>query len=115
MENTFEIIDETNNASRKNDVQNVERLSDSFGRNLDTVEKARQWLINPHNWHDSKLFILKWDGLLCTVMEEHGRRLIDNPDDMGLPWAVTFGQKRRRERGIRGETLEDQEILPSEE
>ena len=115
MENTFEIIDETENPSKKDEVQNMEKLTESFGRNLDTLEKARQWLTNPHNWHDSKLFILKWDGLLCTVMEEHGRKLIENPNDMGLPWAVMYGQKKRRERGIRGETMDDQETAPLEE
>ena len=94
---------------------NIPPLPESFGRNLDTLEKARLWLTNPNNWHAGKLFILKWDGLLCTVMEEHGRRLLENPEDMGLPWAVVYGQQRRRDRGSKGEQMEDPESLPAED
>jgi hypothetical protein len=87
--------------------QNTKPLPESFGRNLDTLEKARLWLINPHNWHSGTLFILKWDGLLCTVMKEHGEKLIKNPEDMGLPWCVVTTQKQRRHKGERGESMEE--------
>jgi hypothetical protein len=87
--------------------EDTKPLPESFGRDLDTLEKARLWLTNPHNWHTGKLFILKWNGLLCSIMEEHGKRLLDNPQDNGLPWCAVYGQKQRRERGIRGEPLED--------
>ncbi len=87
---------------------NIEPLPESFGRNLDTLEKARLWLTNPHNWHRTRLFILKWNGLLCTVDEEHGRCLLENPQDDGLPWCVVYGQKKRRARGERGEPMEEQ-------
>lgn len=92
-------------------------LPESFGRNLDTLEKARLWLTNPHNWHSSKLFILKWNGLLPTVSEEHGKRLIREHWDSGLPWCVVYGQRNRRTRGERGLPLEDAEPSsgPSEE
>jgi len=85
----------------------VSPLSVSFGRSLDTLEKARLWLTNPHNWHESKLFILKWDGLLCSVNKQHGERLVREPWDSGLPWCAVNGQRRRRDRGDRGEALED--------
>ncbi len=87
--------------------RNTDPLPESFGRNLDTLEKARLWLTNPHNWHTSKLFILKWNGLLCTVNEEHGRRLIEETWDDGLPWCVAYGQERRRRRGEAGEEMEE--------
>lgn len=88
-------------------------LPESFGRNLDTLEKARQWLTNPHNWHHTRLFILQWNGLLPTVSEEHGKRLIREPWDSGLPWCAVYGQRTRRQRGERGLPLEDTE--PSSE
>jgi hypothetical protein len=75
---------------------NTEPLPESFGRNLDTLEKARLWLTNPHNWHSSHLFILKWNGLIPTVDAEHGRRLIAEPWDDGLPWAAVYGQMEVR-------------------
>jgi len=96
--------------------ENINPLPESFGRNLDTLEKARLWLTNPHNWHIGKLFIMKWDGLRCTVNEEHGRMLLANPQDDGLPWCAVYGQKKRRERGVRGEAMDDQvEPLESSE
>lgn len=90
------IIDETQNPDKKSPAK-AEPLSEDFGRNLDTIEKARTWLVNPHNWHESRLFVLKWNGLLCTVMREHGERLIREPEDNGLPWAVMYGQRQIRE------------------
>lgn len=87
--------------------QGTEPLPEHFGRNLDTLEKARRWLTNPHNWHDSKLFILKWDGLLCTVMREHAVKLLREPWDDGLPWCVVYEQTRRKRRTERGETMEE--------
>lgn len=84
------------------------------GRNLDTLEKARLWLTNPQHWHKTRLFILKWDGLLCTVNEEHGRRLLENPQDDGLPWCVVYEQRNRRRRGEKGEALEETSPLPEE-
>ena len=70
----------------------IDKLSDDFGRNLDTIAKARQWLTNPHNWFRGTLFILKWDGLLPTICERHGQRLIDEPHDDGLPIVVVCHQ-----------------------
>jgi hypothetical protein len=87
--------------------ENTKPLPEAFGRNLDTLEKARLWLTNPHNWHSSSLFILKWDGLIPTVDVVHAKLLLDNPQDDGLPWCVVFGQAKRRERGARGEQMEE--------
>jgi hypothetical protein len=95
--------------------QNIKPMPESFGRNLDTLEKARLWLTNPHNWHIGKLFILKWNGLLPTVMEEHGRRLIENPQDDGLPWCVVYEQRKRKAKNARGEQMEDPEVPQTEE
>jgi len=106
----FSVIDETIGEQRTEQhptKQNTLPLPESFGRNLDTLEKARLWLINPHNWHGGSLFILKWNGLLCTVMKEHGERLLREPEDMGLPWCAVYGQKERRKKGDRGESMDD--------
>lgn len=83
-------------------------LPEAFGRELDTLERARQWLTNPHNWHDTKMFILKWDGLVCTINKEHAVRLIREWWDDGLPWAACYEQRRRRLRGA-GTEGEDKE------
>jgi hypothetical protein len=96
----FQIIDETE--KKADPPTNVEQLSEDFGRNLDTLEKARLWLTNPHNWHEGRLFILRWDGLLCTVSREHGERLILEPWDNGLPWAVVYGQRALRAARLAG-------------
>lgn len=93
----------------------VAPLPDSFGRNLDTLEKARLWLTNPHNWHSSKLFILKWDGLNVSVTEEIALRLIREPWDNGLPAVVVSMQKKRRSRKERGESMEEEQSPGLEE
>lgn len=82
-------------------------LPDSFGYNLDTVTKARQWLTNPQNWFRSNLFIIKWDGLLPRISEHHGQRLINEPWDNGLPEVVVMEQRNRRKKKDRGEELEE--------
>ena len=92
----LEVIDETTQEKKKEAEENTKPLPEEFGRNLDTLEKARLWLTNPNNWHESRLYILKWDGLRCTVSRDHGERLRREPWDDGLPWAAMHGQKRRR-------------------
>ena len=82
-------------------------LPESFGRNLDTLEKARLWLTNPHNWHPGTFAILKWNGLLCSVRQDHGERLLREPWDDGLPWCVVFEQRKRRSKSDAGETLDE--------
>ena len=93
---------------------NTQPLPELFGRNLDTLEKARQWLTNPHNWHTGELFVLRWNGLIPTVSQRHGERLIKEPWDDGLPWCVVYEQRRRRDRGEKGESMEAGETLPQE-
>lgn len=78
---------------------NVPKLSDDFGRDLSTVSKARQWLVNPHNWHQSDMWVCRWNGLLVTINEKHGRYLIERPDDNGLPEVVVREQYRLRQGG----------------
>jgi len=70
----------------------TEKLSEEFGRNLDTVVKARKWLTNPFNWHEGRLFTIQWNGLLPTVSRYHGLRLIKEPHDDGLPMVVVRWQ-----------------------
>jgi len=114
----FPLIDETIGEKHTEQFptkQNTQPLPEKFGRNLDTLEKARQWLINPHNWHGGSLFILKWDGLLCTVMKEHGIKLIKNPADLGLPWCVVQAQIKRKNKSDKGESMDDLELQQSGE
>lgn len=87
----------------------TEKLPETFGYNLDTIEKARRWLTNPQNWFKSELFILKWDGLIPRISERHGRRLIAEPWDDGLPWTVVYEQKQRRSKKDRGEEIEEKD------
>lgn len=82
-------------------------LPDSFGYNLDTVAKARQWLTHPQNWFRSELFILRWDGLLPRISERHGRRLINEPWDNGLPEVVVWEQRQRRKKKDSGEEIDE--------
>lgn len=72
-------------------------LSASFARNLDTVEKAREWLTNPCSWRDGGLFILKWDGLVPYVSKEHGKRLRIETWDNDIPITVVRTQMKIRE------------------
>lgn len=95
--------------------QNTAPLPETFGRNLDTLEKARLWLLNPHNWHGGTLFILKWNGLLCTVMRRHAERMMENPEDDGLAWCVVKEQQKRKRKDERGESMEDPVSSPSGE
>ena len=85
----------------------VDPLPESFGRSLDTLEKARQWLTNPHNWHESTLFIIRWNGLIPTVSRKHGMRLQREWWDDGLPWCVVTEQRSRRSRKDQGIPLEE--------
>lgn len=76
-------------------------LPREFGLDLSTVARARQWLTNPHNWHDGNIFILRWDGLVPTVNRTHGMRLVEEPWDDGLPLVVVMEQRRLRQGGRR--------------
>jgi len=80
-------------------------MTQSMGYELDTVEKARRWLTDPAHWHDDDFFILKWEGLLPTVMTRHGERLVAEPWDDGLPMVVVQGQAERRRKREKGEEL----------
>jgi hypothetical protein len=93
---------------------NTEPLPESFGRELDTLEKAWQWLTNPHNWHESRVYIIKWTGLVCTVTREHGERLIREPWDWGLPLAVVTTQRLRRSKNLKGEPMDEPEAVPGD-
>jgi hypothetical protein len=87
-------------------LEDVQPLSEEFGRNLDSIEKARQWLTNPHNWFDSSFWIIKWDGIICKVCRRQGERLIREPNDQGLPMVVVAEQFRIRKGGRRDTELE---------
>lgn len=74
----------------------VKALPATFGENLGTPERARQWLTNPHNWHDTHLYILRWDGYLPTINRDEGLRLLREPWDMGLPEVTVWLQRELR-------------------
>lgn len=71
-------------------------LPHEMGYDLDTIEKARTWLTHPQNWFRSTLFVLRWDGLVPSVSEHHGRRLLAEPWDNGLPQVVVMMQRKKR-------------------
>lgn len=102
----LDIVDYTD-SKEKVQVETPKPLPESLGYNLDTIEKARQWLINPQNWFKSELFILRWEGLIPKISERHGRRLIAEPWDDGLPWTVVYEQKKLRARGGAVEAILD--------
>lgn len=97
MKFKFEIID------LDEDKQEIEVQKDplpiEFGRNLDTVEKARKWLTNPHTWRDSNTYIIYWDGIVPHISSHHGRRLLEETWDNGLPEVVVREQRRIRSGG----------------
>lgn len=71
----------------------------AYGRQLDNVNKARAWLMDRRNWFKGQMWIVRWDGLIPTVCENHGEKLYSEPWDNGLPETVVIGQVRRRESG----------------
>lgn len=79
-----------------------------YGRNLDTVAKARAWLTDERNWFKSNMFIIRWDGLTPTVSEHHGKRLQNEPWDDGLAEVVVV-----RQQGIRAghQDTEEQDVI----
>lgn len=74
----------------------IARLPDSFGRNLDSEAKALEWLSNPWNWHESQLFVLKWNNLIPSVTFVEGRRMAQRPCDSGIAWAAWWTQRRKK-------------------
>ena len=103
----FTIEDYVDNPAVVQQKEEALPLPFGLGYELDTVEKARQWLTHPSNWFKSGLFILKWDGLVPRIAETHGKRLIAEPYDDGLPSVVVFEQRRRRTKKDRGESIEE--------
>lgn len=89
--------------------ENTPPLSEEFGRNLDTIAKARQWLTNPHNWLDQDSFVVKWDGLIVKIAKRHGMRLFDEPHDLGLPEVIVREQIRLRKGGRREDEMNERE------
>lgn len=75
-----------------------------YGKNLDTVAKARAWLMDRRNWFKGQMWIIRWDGLTPTITEKHGQELLDNPDDDGLPEVVI-----RHQQDVRSGAKEDTE------
>ena len=86
-------------------------LPEEFGRNLDTVERARKWLTNPHNWFEGRVFILRWEGLVPKISSYHGQRLAHEVWDNGIPWVVVREQLRLKRGGRHDpETQEGEEV-----
>lgn len=79
--------------------EEVEKLSEDFGRNLDTIAKARQWLTNPHNWHKSDMYVIKWDGLLTTINRRHAIEMLNSVNDNFLVEVVIREQMRLKRGG----------------
>jgi hypothetical protein len=87
--------------------------------NLDTIEGARTWLLNPHNWFRGTLFILKWEGLVPTVAQSHAETLWREPWNDDLPWCVVASRRMKRLQAAKGqpeggETKDERERVPCE-
>jgi hypothetical protein len=74
----------------------VRRLPDDFGRNLDSVDKAYEWLVNPHNWFESTLDIVRWNGVIPTISKSRGELLARQPYDTGFPEVIMMLQRRHK-------------------
>lgn len=85
------------------DKKNTEPLPREFGADLGTITRARQWLSNPHNWHEGDIFVLKWDGLVPSVSRSRAIRMIREPWNEGLPEVVVREQMRLRRGGRKDE------------
>lgn len=82
----------------------------SLGRHLTSVEHARIWLTHPANWHDTELFVVKWNGHYVTVNHKRGQELIDRPHDIGLLEVVVWQQKQIKQ----GRKADPEQQLPQE-
>jgi len=72
-----------------------------YGRNLDTIDRARAWLTDQRNWFSGQMFIVKWDGLTPTVCASHGEKLIREYWDDGLPSVVVIHQRNVRSGAVK--------------
>lgn len=100
MARKLQIVDLTSGSHfsqpiKRNEIP-TEKLSEQFGRELTTVERARRWLTNPANWFDSEMYILKWDGIVPTVCKRHGMRLVEETWDNDLPMLVVREQLKKK-------------------
>jgi len=86
------IVDCTSEDTTTGLIYQKEKLSEEFGRNLDTVAKARLWLTNPFNWHEGSITIVKWNGLIPSLSRHHGQRLTLETWDDGLPMCIVRQQ-----------------------
>lgn len=64
----------------------------AYGRQLDTPTKARAWLMDKRNWFPGQSWIVRWEGLVPRICENHGQKLYDEPCDMGIPEVVVVKQ-----------------------
>jgi hypothetical protein len=92
----FQIIDYMDSDEPVVAKKEPEPLPISFGRNLGTVERAREWLSNPHNWFESELFILRWDGIVPYISRRAAQGMIERTWDDGLPWVAVWKQNELR-------------------
>lgn len=79
--------------------EDVEPLPLELGKKITTIEEARRWLTNPHNWFEGRIYILKWNGPIPTISRYHGEKLIREPHDDGILRAVVLEQRRLRNGG----------------
>lgn len=78
-----------------------------LGRNLNTIEDARRWLLHPSNWLDSQFWIIRWDGIVPKIRESRAKELIAQPHDTGLFEVVVIEQRRMKNRAKAGLPIED--------
>lgn len=85
-----------------------------LGKNLQNLDDAKRWLLHPSNWHDSRVFILKWDGLVPTLSRYHGERLLREEWDTGILEVAVRHQYALKNRVRRGESIAESDPLLDE-
>lgn len=75
---------------------------EELGKNLLTVADVRTWLSHPSNQLETRLFIVKWDGLVPKVSVHHVERMMVED---GFCEVVIWEQQRRRRGGSLWESI----------
>lgn len=102
-------------AKHLRDMENVE-LDNELGKDLTTIEKARQWLLHPVNFSQvGDIDIMKWDGLVPRISKRHAFRLLREPWDTGLFEVAVRHQHHLRNKARRGESIIEQVFEISED
>jgi len=80
---------------------------ESLGKNLNNIEDAKTWLLHPSNWIDSRLWIIKWDGIVPKIARHQALKLIEEPGDDAIFQVVVRHQSSLKSRGKKRDDEDD--------